>query len=176
MTLAEMTAQFTGLMNRTDLKNNTALASTFITQAILRIQRELRCPMQEATILYTIPTTYDPVVGLAIPSDFLELIGLFVGANQEYQLQRGEFSTVKSLAVNATSTPEAISPIIPAGGALKFARLGGNWIIGPAPAAGRRGDDPVLRLVPGAREPHGHQHALHRRLGRCGVRRALSRR
>lgn len=124
MTLSEMTTQFVNLMNRTDLKNNTALSSTFITQAILRIQRELRVPMQEASILYTIPDTYNPVVGLAIPSDFLELIGLYVGANQEYQLQRGQLSKVKAMAVNGS------------GDAQQFARLGGNWIIGPSPSVG----------------------------------------
>lgn len=125
MTLAELTAQFTGLMNRTDLKNNTALASTFITQAILRIQRELRAPLQEATILYTIPNTYVANTGLAIPNDLLELISINVGPNQEYELQRGAFSTVKDMAVNW-----------PQGNPTKFTRLGGNWIIGPSPSIG----------------------------------------
>lgn len=124
MTLAELTTQFQSLMNRTDLKQNAALASTFLTQAILRIQRELRAPLQEATILYSIPDTYDPAVGLAIPNDLLELISLNVGPHQEYELQRGQFSTVKSLAVNDTGNP------------LKFARLGGNWTLGPSPAVG----------------------------------------
>src|SRR5438309_1987660 len=98
MTLAELTTQFTALMNRTDLKNNASLATTFITQAILRIQRELRAPLQEATITYTIPNTYVPTVGLAIPNDFLELIGLFAGSNQEVQLQRTQLSNAKNMA------------------------------------------------------------------------------
>lgn len=125
MTLNDMTVQFVNLMNRTDLRNNTALQTTFITQAILRIQRELRAPLQEATILYTIPSNFVPGVGIAIPNDFLELIGLFYGPNQEYQLQRAELSTVKDMATNW-------SP----GCSKKFARLGGNWIIGPAPLVG----------------------------------------
>lgn len=124
MTLAELTTQFQALMNRKDLSSNAALSSTFLTQAILRIQRELRAPLQEATILYTIPSTYLPSVGLAIPNDLLELISINVGVNQEYELQRGQFNTVKSMAVNDTGNP------------LKFARLGGNWIIGPSPAVG----------------------------------------
>ena len=125
MTLAELTAQFQALMNRKDLSSNAALSSTFLTQAILRIQRELRAPLQEATILYTIPNTYVPSVGLAIPNDLLELISINVGVNQEYELQRGQFGLVKDMAVNGNI-----------GNPLKFTRLGGNWILGPAPLFG----------------------------------------
>lgn len=125
MTLNELTVQFQNLMNRTDLRNNSALCSTFITQAVLRIQRELRSPMQEASILYTIPSTYVASSGLAIPSDFLELIAITVGANQEYELTRGNLSRVKDMAVNwPEGTPQS------------FARLGGNWVIGPSPRVG----------------------------------------
>ena len=122
MTLAELTAQFTGLMNNGLLKANTALQTTFINQAILRIQRELRAPLQEATIMFTVPSTYVAATGLAIPNDLLELIAINVGANQEYELTRGAFSVVKDLAVND-----------PSGNPRKFCRLGGNWVIGPAP-------------------------------------------
>lgn len=121
MNLSEMTTQFVNLMNRGELRGNTALQTTFISQAILRIQRELRVPMMESTILYTIPNTYNANVGLAIPSDFLELIDILVGPTQEYALQRGSLSEVKNMAVNW-------SP----GRPLKFTRLGANWIIGPS--------------------------------------------
>jgi hypothetical protein len=124
MTLAEMTAQFVALMNRSDLRANTALATTFITQAILRIQRELRVPMMEATILYEIPADYDASLGLAIPNDMLQLIGLHVGEDQEYELQRAQFSTVKQLAKEGPALPR------------KFARLGGSFVLGPAPGVG----------------------------------------
>lgn len=119
-----MTTQFVNLMNRSDLKTNTALQTTFLTQAILRIQRELRTPMQEATILFTVPTNYVNDTGLAIPNDFLELIGLFSGTDQQYQMQRSELTTVKTMA--AKWAP---------GHSKKFARLGGNWILGPSPLA-----------------------------------------
>jgi hypothetical protein len=125
MTLGEMTAQFTSLMNRSDLRANTALTTTFLNQAILRIQRELRVPMQEATIVYTIPDSYVPTTGLAIPNDFLELIGLFAGQYQEVQLQRTQLGRAKDMAANWSQ-----------GNTEKFARLGGNWILGPAPLAG----------------------------------------
>lgn len=124
MTLAEMTAQFVALMNRSDLRANTALASTFITQAILRIQRELRVPMMESTILYTIPAEYDADVGLAIPNDMLQLIGLHAGEDQEVELQRAQFSTVKRMANTGPGIPR------------KFCRLGGAFVLGPPPAVG----------------------------------------
>lgn len=125
MTLNDMTVQFVNLMNRSDMRGNTALQTTFITQAILRIQRELRAPLQEATILYTIPSNYVPNTGIAIPNDFLELIGIFYGPNQEYELRRAEISTVKDMAANWAP-----------GNCNKFCRLGGNWIIGPSPLIG----------------------------------------
>src|SRR5882757_1778609 len=100
MTLAELTAQFTGLMNRRDM--TAALTTTFITQAILRIQRELRAPFQEATIVYTIPESYVATTGLAIPNDLLELIGLFAGADQEVQLQRCQLNHAKALAASGS--------------------------------------------------------------------------
>lgn len=121
MTLGEVKTQFVNLMNRTDLRANTALVSTFVTQAILRIQRELRVPMMEKTVAYTIPPTYVPTTGIAIPSDFLELIGIFVGVDGEQELQRTQTSTVKKLA-RYPGVPKF------------FTRLGANWIVGPAPA------------------------------------------
>lgn len=125
MTLADLTTQFQNLMNRSDLRSNTALCTTFITQAILRIQRELRCPMQEAQIAYSIPNTYVPMTGLAIPNDFLELIDLCAGPNQEVVLTRTMLGKAKSLAAN-----------YPAGCTTKFARQAGNWILGPSPRVG----------------------------------------
>jgi hypothetical protein len=125
MTLGEMTTQFTNLMNRSDLRANTALTTTFLTQAILRIQRELRVPMMEATINYTIPSSYVTNVGLSIPNNLLELIDINVGPNQEYSLQRGQLSTVKDMAANWG-----------VGQPLKFARVGPNWVIGPSPQVG----------------------------------------
>jgi hypothetical protein len=125
MTLNDLTVQFLNLMNRTDLRGNTALATTFITQAILRIQRELRAPLQEATIAYTIPSTYVPGTGLAIPNDLLELKSLFAGQYQEVELRRAQLGTVKDMAANWSG-----------GNTIKFARQGGNWILGPSPLVG----------------------------------------
>jgi hypothetical protein len=125
MTLNDLTVQFLNLMNRNELRANPALATTFLTQAILRIQRELRCPMQEATIQYVIPSSYVPLVGLAIPNDFLELIDLCAGQYQERVLQRTMLGTAKSLAANSSQ-----------GYTVKFARMGGSWILGPSPLVG----------------------------------------
>jgi hypothetical protein len=71
--LSQLTAQFLALMNRSDLNANPALATTFISQSIMRLQRELRVPFMEKITRYTIPDTFDPGLGLVIPSDLLEL-------------------------------------------------------------------------------------------------------
>ena len=127
MTLAELTAQFLGLMNRTDLNSTPSLASTFINQSIMRLQRELRVPFMEKTILYTVPASYDPARGLAIPSDLLELIDLNVDTNGDgildYPLQRVQLKEAMRRS-QITDRP------------MVFARKGGNWIIGPTPAVG----------------------------------------
>jgi hypothetical protein len=81
--------------------------------------------MMEATINYTIPSSYVTNVGLSIPNNLLELIDINVGPNQEYSLQRGQLSTVKDMAANWG-----------VGQPLKFARVGPNWVIGPSPQVG----------------------------------------
>jgi hypothetical protein len=81
--------------------------------------------MQEATIVYKIPNTYNPQVGLAIPNDLLELIDLFAGQYQERVIQRVSLGRAKELAANQTL-----------GYTVKFARLGANWILAPAPNLG----------------------------------------
>jgi hypothetical protein len=124
MILGDLKAQFKGLLNNTIVNNNSALVSTFINQAIMRIQRELRVPFMEKQILYTIPTGYTK---LAIPADLLELIAVMVDADNdgilEYELQRRDLTDV----IRASELP---------GHPRQFTRQGGSWILGPKPAAG----------------------------------------
>jgi hypothetical protein len=112
-------------MNRADLKANATLASTFINQAILRLQRELRVPFMEKTIIYTIPT---PSLGyVAIPNDLLELIDINIDSDGDgiidYPLQRVQLKQAMT-ASQVTDIPRV------------FARKGGRWIIGPQPVSG----------------------------------------
>jgi hypothetical protein len=123
--LSQLTAQFLGLMNRSDLNINTSLATTFLNQSILRLQRELRVPFMEKIIEYTIPSTYTNAGGLAIPSDLLGLIALNVDSDGDgivdYPLQRSSLKDVQR-ASQLIDTPQI------------FARKGGNWLLGPSPA------------------------------------------
>lgn len=128
MTLAELTSQFLGLMNRTDLTNlNPTLAATFINQALMRLQRELRLPFMEKIIEYTVPSGYEQGTGLAIPSDLLELIDINVDSDgdgiMDYPLQRVQLKEAMSRS-EWIDVPQVL------------ARKGGNWIIGPSPATG----------------------------------------
>jgi hypothetical protein len=126
MNLGEVKAQFTSLMNRTDLKNKPDLVSTFINQAIVRIQRELRVPFMEKTILYTIPEGYTK---LSVPSDLLELIDINVDDNADgilnYPLQRVQLREAAGYS-QQPGTPRV------------FARKGGAWIVGPKPTVGSK--------------------------------------
>jgi hypothetical protein len=131
--LSQLTAQFLALMNRSDLNANPALATTFITQSIMRLQRELRVPFMEKIVRYTIPSTFDPSLGLVIPSDLLELIDLNVDSDNsgliDYPLQRVQ---LKEAMVRAQllDIPRV------------FARRGGYFVLGPQPAVGS-----VIELV-----------------------------
>jgi hypothetical protein len=123
MQLQDLTTQFLGLMNRTDLKNSPSLATTFINQAILRLQRELRLPFMEKTTVFTITNSYPGY--LAIPTDLLELIDINVDSDNDgimdYPLQRVQSKDAQR-AAQLTDIPRV------------FSRKAGNWIIGPKPA------------------------------------------
>lgn len=120
-------------MNRSDLNTNPALATTFITQSIMRLQRELRVPFMEKIVRYTIPDTYDPSLGLLLPSDLLELIDINVDSDNsgliDYPLQRVQLKEAMSRA-QLVGIPQV------------FARRGGYWVLGPQPAVGS-----VIELV-----------------------------
>lgn len=65
--------QIKGLLNRNDLTD--AQADIFIDQAIARIQRTLRVPSMEKTVVYTTGTTSKDL--LTLPTDFLQLKHLY---------------------------------------------------------------------------------------------------
>lgn len=121
MTLQELTTQFTGLMNRRDLSANSSLVSTFINGSIMRIQRGLRSPLNEKWVTVTIT---DPYNGLVIPSDFLELIGIYPNADWVVRAKREKLERSLNYAQFSTDKP------------LLYTRQGGVWILGPAPSVG----------------------------------------
>lgn len=127
MTKGEVKAQFLGLLNNNVVRNNSSLVETFITQAILRIQRELRVPFMEKVIEYTIPADYTK---LSIPSDLLTLSSLMVDTDSDgvfdYQLQRVDLQRVARASQLVGYAPQI------------FARQAGNWLIGPKPSTGSK--------------------------------------
>lgn len=121
MNLSQITTQFTGLMNRRDLTSNSALVTTFLNAAQMRLQRDLRCPANEKWSNVTIGTPYN---GLVIPNDYLELIGIFPNADWTVRCRREKLERVINYAQFATDK------------SLLYARQGGVWILGPAPSVG----------------------------------------
>lgn len=130
MQLQDITTQFVGngtngnygLMNRRDLFSNTTLTTTFINNAIQRIQRELRCPMNEKWVQVTITSPYN---GLVIPNDYLELIGIFPVSDWNRRTKPDKLERVMNYAMFTDGAP------------VYHARQGGVWILGPAPAVGQ---------------------------------------
>jgi hypothetical protein len=125
MTRGEIKAAFTAKFNRRDLSGNTALVDTFIDEAIMRVQRELRCPAMEKTIDVTIASDYS---GLVIPSDMLELKYIRPAASQT--------------ALKKRTLDQALNAAFTNGIPLIYAREGGAWVLGPTPATGD-----VIRVV-----------------------------
>jgi hypothetical protein len=119
MTLAELKAQFLSLMNNRLLTANASLQQTFIDQAIMRIQRDLRIPAMEKSVNVTISDTY---TGLLIPGDFLELIQLVPEAN-DHKLRKCDI-TRALLGARGSGDPE------------EYARQGSLWVLAPTPVSG----------------------------------------
>lgn len=98
MTYAELKAQFTALLNRTDITND--LTELFITQALTRAQRDLRIPPQEKQL--------DTVViggftGIDVPTDYISAIAVVTDEGDYVTyLPRGRFL---ELGVAPTGTP-----------------------------------------------------------------------
>ena len=80
MNYGDLKSHFEALLNRSDITS--ALTTTFIDQGITRIERQLRTPMNEKKVNYTIgsATSY-----ITLPQDFIEIISLY---QDQYELQR----------------------------------------------------------------------------------------
>jgi hypothetical protein len=122
MNYGELKTHFTSMLNRRDL--TATLRDTFLQTGISRIQRELRAPFMEKTVLYTIGSTYD---GVEIPADYIALIALTI-VDQETKLRRVELG-------------QALESATRIGEPQVFARQVGKWVIGPTPV-----EDDVVRI------------------------------
>lgn len=121
MNYGDLQTNFTNLLNRRDC--TTAQAQSFLQQAIVRAQRELRVPALEKTLLVTVGSNW---VGLPIPTDFLELIDIYdTSVNQiaQQRCEKTDLTRAIELAANV-GTPQV------------YCRQGGYWILGPAPTLG----------------------------------------
>lgn len=121
MNYGELRTHFTAVLNRRDL--TASLRDSFLQMGIARIQRELRAPFMEKSVLVTISEGYE---SLEIPSDYLELVAITVNGSK---LQRVDLSVALATAQSGIATPKV------------FARQGGRWILGPTPA-----EDDVVRI------------------------------
>jgi hypothetical protein len=122
MNYGELKTHFTSMLNRRDL--TATLRDTFLQTGISRIQRELRAPFMEKTVLYTVGSSYD---GIEIPADYIALIALTI-VDQETKLIRVDLGKALDAATRV-GEPQV------------FARQVGKWVIGPTPL-----EDDVVRI------------------------------
>lgn len=117
----------TGLLNRRDA-TSTQITS-WLTMGIAKIQRELRCPAMEKTVVVTIDGTYN--AGLIIPTDFLEL--QYLMNSQGERIEKEDITTVSQLAGASylASTGDVYNPTYDY--PRFYVRTGGKWLLGPTP-------------------------------------------
>jgi hypothetical protein len=118
MNWGELQTHFTSVLNRRDL--TPTLRDSFLRMGMARIQRELRAPFMEKSVLFEIGETYDK---LPIPDDYIALVALTV-EGQTTKLQRVNVDLAIKTAAQGIDKP------------LVFARQQQNWILGPRPALG----------------------------------------
>ena len=117
MNYGNLKTHFKNLLNRSDVTD--ALAGTFIDQGIGRIQRQLRTPMSENTLEFTITSQTETIT---LPADFLELISLYYDTSE---LTRITMKQYREYTGNIyTGTPRY------------FARQGEKLYLYPQPSSG----------------------------------------
>lgn len=119
MNYGEIRTQFKAILNRRDC--STALADTFLTQALQRCTRELRTPPQEALTVSTVDGAY---VGLPVPADIIQVIAIMATTSG---------GTMRKL------TPMTLSRFlelddIASGQPMYYARIGNFFQFRPSPA------------------------------------------
>jgi len=123
-TYGDVRTKFIARMNRRDMDTDTA--DGFLQDAITRIQRVMRIPAMEKSVIIDIDDTYTTQGGIYIPSDYLQLRQITY--NDQYELQREDVSVVIPEAYASTGMPQ------------KFCRRGGLWVFSPTPEVNT--DDP----------------------------------
>lgn len=116
MNYGDITAQMSGLLNRRDATS--AQIAAWLQLGLTKIQRELRCPAMEKTLIVTIASGYG---GLVIPPDMLELIRLV--NSDGVKIVKEDITTVNQLALT-TGKP------------INYCREGGVWLLGNTPGIG----------------------------------------
>ena len=99
MNYGDIKTQFEALLNRSDI--TPTLTTNFIDQGIARIQRQLRTPLNENIVTYTI-TTQTPSV--TVPTDFLEIISLYFGGAELNRVPVAKFRPLANNPVTGNPT------------------------------------------------------------------------
>jgi len=99
MNYGDIKTHFEALLNRSDI--TPALTTNFIDQGIARIQRQLRTPLNENIVTYTI-TTQTPSV--TVPNDFLEIISLYFGGSELNRIPVAKFRPLANNPVTGNPT------------------------------------------------------------------------
>lgn len=113
MNLTQLTAQLVALANRRDFTSNTALQTVFINQGIQRIQRELRVPAMEKSVLVT-----------------MNGIGSVTIGGTAFPIATGQYNQVTGVVqLNLANTVAGVVPNVAVGNSVNVTALGGSGAI-----------------------------------------------
>lgn len=96
MNYGELRTYFYDLLNRNDCTD--ALADTFISLGLRRIERVLRTPMQRTTVTTIIPSDFDG--NLLIPSDYIGLYNISVNGVGVGRITKAQVDFVNGFTVD----------------------------------------------------------------------------
>lgn len=121
MTYGDLQSNVVALLNRRDC--STALVTMFLQQATQKIQRSLRVPAMEKSIVATVGSLFTD--GLQVPGDLLQLIAI-TDDDTGLELKRGTLQQALPLQkYDASGCPKL------------FTRRGAKFLIAPLPAQGK---------------------------------------
>ncbi len=127
MALTDVRTDLVALLNRKDLRGNPQLADTFLSQGLSRIQRLLRIPSMERSMVVEAPNA--SVQSFELPSDLLQLQDVYASG---VPLERKAFRQIAMMnGVSLTGASTLYMTTLPALCSRYYARVGASLYLAP---------------------------------------------
>lgn len=127
MSLLDVRTDMVALLNRKDLRGNPQLADTFLSQGMSRIQRLLRIPSMERSMVVEAPNA--SVQSFELPNDLLQIQDVYAnGVPLEKRAYR-QIALMQGVSLTGASTPSSWT--MPTMCSRYYARVGASLFLAP---------------------------------------------